>query len=77
LAEYAHKAAVLAAHCREVGRDLEAITLSHNTRIVIAPTQDMLAERLWTEAARFKQPVEVYRASLARAVWHARDVSRS
>ncbi len=68
LAEYAHKRAVLTAHCHEVGRDPDAITLSHNTRVVIAPTRDALEERLWTEAARFNQPVEVYRASLARAV---------
>jgi len=68
LAEYAHKRAVLTAHCHEVGRDPDAITLSHNTRVVIAPTRDALEERLWTEAARFNQPVEVYRASLAHAV---------
>ncbi len=68
LAEYAHKRAVLAVHCREVGRDLDSIAFSHNTRVVIAPTRDALEERLWTEAVRFNQPVKVYRASLARAV---------
>ncbi|MBI3300682.1 MAG: LLM class flavin-dependent oxidoreductase [Deltaproteobacteria bacterium] len=68
LAEYAHKRAVLAAHCHEVGRDPAAIALSHNTRVVIAPTASAFEERLRTEAARSSQSVETYRASLARAV---------
>lgn len=68
LEEYARKREVLAAHCRQVGRNLATIELSHNTRVVIAPTQDALAERIHREARHAGQSVERYRASLARAV---------
>ncbi len=68
LEEYAHKRAVLATHCQRVGRDPAAIELSHNTRVVIAPTQVALEERMRLEAQRSGQPLAAYQAALARAM---------
>jgi alkanesulfonate monooxygenase SsuD/methylene tetrahydromethanopterin reductase-like flavin-dependent oxidoreductase (luciferase family) len=68
LEEYARKRAVLTTHCQQNGRDPSSIELSHNTRVLIAPTQVALEERIRLEAQRAGQPVEAYQASLARAV---------
>jgi len=68
LGEYARKRAVLATHCLQVGRDPTTIELSHNTRILIAPTRIALEERIRAEAERSGQPMEIYQASLSRAV---------
>ena len=65
---YAHKRAILAAHCQRIGRDPAAIELSQNTRVMIAPTRTELEQRIRDEAEHAGQSVERYRAALARAV---------
>ena len=44
--QFAHKSEVLAGHCREVGRDLDAITRSANFNVVIGATAEEVDEQL-------------------------------
>jgi F420-dependent oxidoreductase-like protein len=43
---FAHKSEVLAGHCRDVGRDLEEIVRSANFNVVIAETEQEVADQL-------------------------------
>ena len=68
LEEHRAKLAVLGEHCRAVGRDPSEIEVTHNTRVIIAPTEteyDRLVRRL---AAGSSADPEEYRTSLSRAV---------
>ena len=65
-----HKASLdaLGEHCRNVGRDVAEIEVSHNTRVVIAGT-DAEFDRLVSEGAAAANMGEAdYRASLSRAI---------
>ena len=47
---FAAKSAILAGHCKDIGRDVEAITRSANYNVVIGATEKEVADRLaWTE----------------------------
>ena len=59
---------VLGEHCRNVGRDLSEIEVSHNTRVVIAEN-DAEFERLVSQgAAGASMSAADYRRSLSRAI---------
>ena len=53
--EFAAKTEILKAHCRDVGRDFEEITLTGNTNVVIADNQAELDEKLAAITARMVQ----------------------
>ena len=55
-------------HCRNVGRDLSEIEVSHNTRVVIAESEAEFDKLVSQGAADAKLSVAEYRASLSRAI---------
>lgn len=46
LEEFRHKSEVLAAHCKDVGTDFDAITRSINHNVIIGATEQEVADRL-------------------------------
>ena len=55
-------------HCRNAGRDLSEIEVSHNTRVVIAESEVEFDRLVAQGAADSKMSVADYRASLSRAI---------
>jgi F420-dependent oxidoreductase-like protein len=51
---FAHKSAVLAGHCRELGTDFDAIVRSSNYNVVIGETESDVADRLAAIRARYE-----------------------
>ncbi len=51
---FAHKSAVLADHCRDVGRDMDEITRSANYNVVIAETEQGVEDQLAWLADRYR-----------------------
>ncbi|HEU4915526.1 MAG TPA: LLM class F420-dependent oxidoreductase [Acidimicrobiia bacterium] len=54
---FTHKSEVLAAHCRDVGRDFEEITRSANFNIICAGTEAEVADRIGALQARLEKYV--------------------
>ena len=59
---------VLGEHCRNVGRDLSEIEVTHNTRVVIASNEAEFDRLVSQGAANSNQSEAVYRESLSRAI---------
>ena len=59
---------VLGEHCRNVGRDLSEIEVSHNTRVVIAESEAEFDRLVSLGAADANLSAADYRASLSRAI---------
>ena len=59
---------VLAEHCRQVGRDIGEIEVSHNTRVKIEATEDGVGRMLEEGARAAGMSVEGYRQSLQNAI---------
>ena len=59
---------VLGEHCRNVGRDLSEIEVSHNTRVVIAGSEAEFDGLVSQGAADANTSPDEYRASLSRAI---------
>ncbi len=55
-------------HCRDVGRDPSEIEVTHNTRVVIAPTEAEFDSVVSRAAAASNTDPADYRASLSRAI---------
>lgn len=51
---FAHKSAVLAEHCRDLGRDMDEITRSANYNVVIAETEQGVEDQLAWLADRYR-----------------------
>lgn len=68
LNEHAATLDALKEHCREAGRDPSEIEVSHNTRVVIAETEDEFATLIAERAAEANTSADEYRASLSRAI---------
>ena len=68
LDEHRAKLRILEGHCREYGRDVAEIEVSHNTRVIIAADDAEYRELLAREAARSHTTAEAYSASLAGAI---------
>ena len=66
---FAHKSEVLAAHCRDVGTDYDAITRSTNLFIVCRETEREVAEALAEVKARYLQVVPEEQAERAAAMY--------
>ena len=58
----------LGEHCRNVGRDLSDIEVSHNTRVVIAESEAEFDRLVAQSAADANMSAADYRASLSRAI---------
>ena len=58
----------LGEHCRNVGRDLSEIEVSHNTRVVIAENEAEFDRLVSQGAAEANMSAADYRASLSRAI---------
>ena len=58
----------LGEHCRNVGRDLSEIEVSHNTRVVIAENEAEFDRLVSQGAADTNMSAADYRASLSRAI---------
>jgi alkanesulfonate monooxygenase SsuD/methylene tetrahydromethanopterin reductase-like flavin-dependent oxidoreductase (luciferase family) len=54
---FSHKSEVLAAHCRDVGRDFDEITRSANFNIICAETEAEAADRIAAVQARLERHV--------------------
>ena len=65
-----HRASLdaLEGHCRNVGRDLSEIEVSHNTRVVIAGSEPEFDRLVTQGAADANMGASDYRASLSRAI---------
>ncbi len=65
-----HRASLdaLGGHCRNVGRDLSEIEVSHNTRVVIAGSEPEFDRLVTQGAADANVSASDYRASLSRAI---------
>lgn len=65
-----HRASLeaLGEHCRDVGRDLSEIEVSHNTRVVIAESEAEFDRLVSEGAATANVSPDDYRASLSRAI---------
>ena len=65
-----HKSSLdaLGEHCRNVGRDLSEIEVSHNTRVVIAGSDAEFEELVSQGAATANISIAEYRESLTRAI---------
>ena len=65
-----HKSSLdaLGEHCRNVGRDLSEIEVSHNTRVVIAGSDAEFEELVSQGAANANISIADYRKSLTRAI---------
>ena len=59
---------VLEEHCRQVGRDVNEIEVSHNTRVKIASTEDGVVRMLEKGARSAGMTIERYRQSLQNAI---------
>lgn len=59
---------VLEEHCRQVGRDMREIEVSHNTRVKIASTEDGVGRMLEYGARAAGMTIEGYRQSLQNAI---------
>ena len=68
LAEHRKTLDVLGEHCRDVGRELSEIEVSHNTRVVIAESESEFDQVVSDGAAAAKVSPAEYRASLSRAI---------
>ena len=68
LAEHRARLDALGEHCRQVGRDLSEIEVTHNTRVVIAESESEFARVVSEGAAGARVSEDDYRASLARAI---------
>ena len=68
LAEHRAKLEVLAEHCRRVGRDVNEIEVSHNTRVFIGEDDAELEQLIQQAAQEANATVGEYRASLSNAV---------
>ena len=68
LAEHRARLDVLGEHCRDVGRDLSEIEVSHNTRVVIAESEAEFEKLVAQGAANASLSATDYRASLSRAI---------
>ncbi len=68
LDEHRSKLDILREHCREVGRDLSEIEVSHNARVVIAATEDKYGELVRQLAERSGVCPEEYGRSLKGSV---------
>ena len=69
LHEHRSKLDVLARHCREAGRDLDEIEVTHNTRVLIGEDEAELDQLIRETAARQKATEAELRASLSNAVF--------
>lgn len=65
-----HRASLgaLGEHCRDVGRELAEIEVSHNTRVVIAESEAEFDRLVSEGAAAANVSADQYRASLSRAI---------
>ena len=68
LAEHRAKLEVLAEHCRRVGRDVDEIEVSHNTRVFIGEDDAELEQLIRQAAQEANATAGEYRASLSNAV---------
>ena len=68
LAEHRASLDALGEHCRDVGRNLSKIEVSHNTRVVIAETEAEFERLVAQGAANASVSATDYRASLSRAI---------
>ena len=68
LAEHGARLDALGEHCRDVGRDLSEIEVSHNTRVVIAESEAEFEKLVAQGAANASMSATDYRASLSRAI---------
>ncbi len=68
LAEHRASLDALGEHCRNVGRDLSEIEVSHNTRVVIAESEAEFDRLVSHGAAAANASAADYRASLSRAI---------
>ncbi len=68
LAEHKAMLEVLEEHCRQVGRDVNEIEVSHNTRVKIAATEDGVRSMLAEGAKVAGVSVGKYRQSLKNAI---------
>ncbi len=68
LAEHRAKLDVLAQRCRDMGRDVDEIEVSHNTRVFIGEDEAELESLIGRAALESNVTAGEYRASLANAV---------
>ncbi len=68
LDEHRAKLGILERHCREYGRDVAEIEVSHNTRVLIEADDTEYQKLLEQGAARSHTTVEAYSASLSGAI---------
>ena len=68
VAQHREMLGVLEGHCRQVGRDMGEIEVSHNTRVKIAASEDRVGRMLEEGAQAAGMPVENYRQSLKNAI---------
>ena len=68
LAEHRASLDALGEHCRDVGRNLSEIEVSHNTRVVIAESEAEFDRLVSHGAAASNVSAADYRASLSRAI---------
>ena len=68
LAEHRASLDALGEHCRDVGRNLSEIEVSHNTRVVIAESEAEFDRLVSDGAAASNVSAAEYRASLSRAI---------
>ena len=68
LAEHRTSLDALGEHCRDVGRNLSEIEVSHNTRVVIAESEAEFDRLVSHGAAASNVSAADYRASLSRAI---------
>jgi len=68
LAEHRAKLSILEEHCRQAGRDVSEIEVSHNTRVLIAQSQGELEQLIYRSATGRGVSVAEYRQSLSNAV---------
>ena len=68
LAEHRASLEALGGHCRDVGRELSEIEVSHNTRVVIAESEAEFDRLVSEGAAAANVSAADYRASLSRAI---------
>lgn len=68
VAEHRAMLGLLKEHCRQLGRNVGEIEVSHNTRVKIAPTEDAVHSMLEESARAAGMTIEAYRRSLKNAV---------
>ena len=68
LDDHRHKRGVLIAHCRNVGRDVSEIDVSHNADVFIGESDSAVRAMLSAAAAGRGLPLEEFRAQMEHAI---------